>query len=127
MLQADDFTFDQQNDRTTASGRVELEHEGQIIYADSLIYDRRNDNVMANGHVIIVDSSGQTYFAERIELQQQMKTGAVEQIGLVFSDGSCAAARYGEQRADNTTVLRDAVLPAVQFVPNRRTNRLCGS
>lgn len=121
LLQADDFTFDQQNDVFTAQGRVELEHDNQMLFADSLIYDRRNDHVIASGHVIVVDSSGQTYFAEKIDLQQKMKAGAVHQIGLVFADGSRAAARSGEQRTDNTTVLHDAVYSPCNLCPEDPT------
>lgn len=109
LLQADNFIYDQEKDVFTAKGKVELEQEGQMVFADALSYDRRNDQVSADGHVIIVDQSGQTYFAEHVDLQQKLKTGAVEQMGIIFSDGSRAAARHGEQRANNTTVLEDAV------------------
>ncbi len=109
LLQADTFSYDQNKDVFTATGKVELEQEGQMVFADTLVYDRAHDQVSADGHVIIVDKTGQTYFAQHIDLQNKLKTGAVEQIGLVFADGSRAAARYGEQKSDNTTVLHDAV------------------
>jgi LPS-assembly protein len=109
LLQADHFTFDQANEVFNANGKVELEQDGQLVYADHLEYDRKNDKVTAIGNVIIVDQTGQTFFAKQIELHSRLKTGAVEQLGLVFTDGSRAAASYGEKKADNTTALYDAV------------------
>lgn len=109
LLQADNFTYDQQADIFKAVGKVELEQDGQILYADTLTYNRPKDTVTADGNVVIVDKDGQTYFAKHVELQQELKTGTVQQIGIVFEDGSRAAARYGEQKANNTTVMHDAV------------------
>lgn len=108
-LQADTFLYDQQKDIFTAQGRVELEQDGQMVFADRLTYDKPHDEVRAIGNVILVDTTGQTYFAQSLALHNALKTGLVQQIGLVFSDGSRAAAREGEQTAQDQTILRDAV------------------
>ena len=109
LLQADSFDYNQKLQIFTATGKVELEQDGQIVFADKLIYNQPKDVVIAHGNVIIVDKEGQTFFADSIELSNELKTGAVEKIGLLFSDGSRAAASYGEKKLDNTTTLYDAV------------------
>lgn len=109
LLQADDFTYDQQNGLFTATGHVELEQEGQLITADRMVYDQPHDIVNAEGHVVFTDKTGQVYFADKVRLEQKFKKGAVEQIGLVFSDGSRFAARTGQQQGENKIVLRDGI------------------
>ncbi len=109
LLQADIFQYDQTADIFTASGRVELMQDGQIVKADRMTYDRRADQVIADGNVVFVDKRGQSYFAKRVELKQKLKQGIVMQMGLVFSDGSRFAAREGRQVDENRVELRDAV------------------
>lgn len=109
LLQADHFEYDQNAEAFVATGNVELEQEGQIITADQMTYDKKNDVVTAIGHVVFIDKTGQVYFAEKVRLEQKFKQGMVEQIGLMFPDGSRFAARTGEQQGENKIVLRDGI------------------
>ena len=109
MLQADNFEYDQEKSVFVATGNVELEQEGQIVTSDMMTYDQKNDVVTAVGHVVFIDKTGQVYFAEKVRLEQKFKQGVVEQIGLMFSDGSRFAARTGQQQGENKIVLRDGV------------------
>lgn len=109
LLQADTFTYDQQNEVFNAIGRVELEQDNQMVFADKMSYDRKNDKVIASGNVRFVDVTGQVYFAQNVELHNKLKTGAVQQIGMMFSDGSRAVARSAEQTADNKISLHDGI------------------
>ncbi|HEY1095800.1 MAG TPA: LPS assembly protein LptD [Alphaproteobacteria bacterium] len=108
-FQSDDVTYDQNNDIFTATGHVEIYQDGQIVLADRVAYDRTRDKVMASGRVTLVDKEGQTYFADRLELQNTLKQGFAEDIGLVFNDGSRFAARRIEQPTSDQAVLRNAV------------------
>lgn len=109
FLEADDFSFDQQNAVFTATGHVELEQDGQIVTADEMVYDQKKNQVMAKGNVVFRDKTGQTYFAKEAKLEQGLKTGVIEQIGLIMADGSRLAARQGVQENENKIVLRDGV------------------
>jgi LPS-assembly protein len=109
FLQADNFTYDQNTDIFTAIGNVDLDQNEQIVKADKMIYDKRADTVYAIGHVVFVDKTGQTYFAEKVKLEQKLKTALMQQMGMMFSDGSRLAARAGMQKDDNTIVMEDGV------------------
>lgn len=109
VLQADSFAYDQNNDIFTAAGHVEMEQDGQMVTADELSYDRRNDIVYATGHVVFIDKSGQAYFSDKVKLEQNMKKGVAQQVGLMLSDGSRFAARQGIQQPDKKIVMRDAI------------------
>jgi LPS-assembly protein len=118
LLQADDFVYDQINQQFMATGHVELEQDNQLIQADQMIYDHKNDIVTAEGHVVFIDKTGQVYFAEKVRLEQKLKTGAIQQIGLMFSDGSRFAAREGYQEGENKIVLRDGVYSPCNLCEN---------
>jgi LPS-assembly protein len=108
-FQADDVVYDEKNDLFTATGHVEIYQAGQIVIADKITYARLLDKVTANGHVTLVDKNGQAYFSERLELQNTLKQGFADDIGLVFSDGSRFAAKRAEHPAADQTLLRNAV------------------
>ncbi len=108
-FKSDTVTYDQQADIFAADGHVEIYQDGQIVLADQVTYDRVKDKVTANGHIRLVDKTGQVYFAKHMELQNTLKQGFANDIGLMFSDGSRFAARSVEQPTSNTVVLRNAV------------------
>jgi LPS-assembly protein len=109
LLQADKFDYDQNKNLFTATGHVDLAQDGQIIQADQMIYDKQNDTVYAEGHVVFIDKTGQVYFADKVKMEQKVKTAVIQQMGLVFADGSRFAARQGIQKDENTIVMEDGV------------------
>lgn len=108
-FRADQVSYDQKADIFTASGQVEVYQDEQIVMADSVTYDRANDKVSADGNITLVDKTGQVYFAKHLELQNTLKQGFANDIGLMFTDGSRFAARSVEQPTAKTVVLRNAV------------------
>jgi LPS-assembly protein len=109
LIQADNFTYDQDKQIFTAVGNVDLEQDEQIVKADKMIYDKANDIVYAEGHVVFIDKTGQVYFSDKVKLEQQLKKAMAEQMGLMFADGSRLAARQGIQKDENTIYLEDGV------------------
>lgn len=109
VLQADDFSYDQEKKIFIATGNVVLEQQKQIVTADKMTYDQPNDLVIAEGHVVFTDKTGQTYFADKVRLEQGLKSGVVEQVGIRFPDGARLAGRQGVQENENKMVLRDGL------------------
>lgn len=109
LLEADHFDYDQEKQVFIATGNVELEQDGQIVNSDQMTYDQKNDVVTAVGNVVFTDKTGQVYFANKVRLEQKFKQGMVEQIGLMFPDGSRFAARTGQQQGEDTIILRDGI------------------
>ena len=49
VLKADDVTYDVKGKVVTATGHVEVDHNGRIVTADLLTYDQDADTVTASG------------------------------------------------------------------------------
>lgn len=109
VLQADDFAYDPELNIFTASGNVVLEQDGQLVTSDVMIYDQKQDLVIAQGNVVFTDKAKQTYYADKVRLEQGFKTGVVEQLGLMFPDGSRLAGRIGVKESETRLVLRDGL------------------
>jgi len=92
LLQADDISYDQKAKTIMASGHVEVAYDRQVLHADRVVYHQDTGVVRAEGNVRIKQSSGDVLFAKESELTSDMAQGFIEQVGILFSDGSRLAA-----------------------------------
>jgi LPS-assembly protein len=107
-LRADKFIYEQADDRVIALGDVNVSQNGHTLKAQKVTYNIADDFAFAEGDVVMIDPSGDTHYAERIELSDQMRQGLVEQLYSQLEDGSRLWAKSGKMRADEEYVLKDA-------------------
>ena len=106
---ADQMTFDRKNKIITAFGKVEVFHEGRVMYADDISYDQNTDVLKAAGNISILEPNGEVIFAENLEVTGDMKDGIIEDIGLILTDKSRLAASGARRSNANILELRNAV------------------
>ncbi len=94
-LEADNITHDEATQTVTATGNVELVQAGKIVKADKISYNLQTDKVHATGNVVLSETDGTTYFADEVELTQDMKNGFVDGLQILLADGSRFAATHG--------------------------------
>src|SRR5262249_58744071 len=58
LLQADEMIYDNENNRVTARGNVEIYYGNYTLLADQVIYDRNVNTLAAHGNVRIKDPEG---------------------------------------------------------------------
>ena len=92
LVSADNLKYDRENDVITATGRVRVSQGDNVILADRLIYNRRTKILRATGNVSISRPSGETIFATRVVLTDDLKNGVIHQFRLLFPDKSRFAA-----------------------------------
>ena len=109
VLQSDQLDYDKTNEVAIATGHVEVTQGQTVLLADTLMYDRAHNTVYAQGHVTVLEPSGNVYFAEDVELSNDMATGVAEEFKARFSDGSLFAAREAERKSPSVTKLLKAV------------------
>lgn len=107
-MTADQFIYEQEKNLLTAKGNVEVVYNGQTLKAQSVVYDIQDDFAYAEGNVVLTDPSGDTHYADRIELSNQMRQGVVEQLYSVLDDGSRIWAKSAERQNLETHVMNDA-------------------
>jgi len=118
VLTADQIDYDQEHAFVIADGHVEVAQGERILLADSLTYDQRNNTVFAQGNVSVLDPSGSVYFADDMELADDMKTGVVAQFKERLSDNSLLVANKAERVSDTVTKLYQAVYSPCLVVCN---------
>ncbi len=106
-LEADELIHDEGTQTVTATGNVELVQAGRILKADLVSYNLLTDQVRATGNVVLSENDGTTYFADDVELTQDMRDGFVEAIHILLADGSRFSAQEGTRR-DTVLSLKQA-------------------
>ena len=114
LLSADEVTYFNAEQRVEATGNVEIVQGDRILKSDRLIYDIASDTVRAEGNVVLMDPTGNVLFAENMELENELKTGAIRDFKLLFTDNSRLAAHDAVRENENRTVLTKAVFTSCE-------------
>lgn len=108
-LTADEVGYDQQNAIVVARGHVEVVQGLNILNADQLIYFQRINLVKAKGNVSMLQPSGDVYFADSVELKDDMKRGVIDKFQARLADNSVFAAAEAKKISPSVTKLKKAV------------------
>lgn len=109
MVTADDMDYDKHTGIVTAEGNVEIVQGQRILIADELIYEQQSDRVIAKGNVSLLEPSGDVFFADVMELQDQFRKGLIEHFRARFKDNSILVAHQAKRITDDKTELQQAV------------------
>jgi len=109
VLAADTVVYNADADRLVAEGDVELSQSGRRLLADRIEYDIPAKRVVASGNIVLVDAEGNAVFAETMDLQDDLRDGFMDQVGLLLADRSRIAAASGRRIDGNRTVLDKVV------------------
>ena len=109
LFSADDISYDGETGLVNASGSVEVTAGERILMADRVTYDERTDTVTAQGNVSVLEPDGSVFFADRIELTDQLKNGFIEGFRGLLTDNSRFAAASAQRLDGNRTEMERAV------------------
>lgn len=109
LITADQLTYDENNGLVIASGSVEISQEDRVLLADKVTYDLNADVVTAEGNVTLIEASGDTVFADFVELTGDLKEGFVRDIRVLMADDTRIAAASGTRSGGNRTEFRKGV------------------
>jgi LPS-assembly protein len=103
-FEADRIEYRDRDEVLVASGNVVLRRDGQAVRANTVTWNRTSGAILAEGDVRLLDEDGNQLFTERVELTEELKTGAMENMLLALREGARIAAKSG-RRLDNGNVL----------------------
>ena len=109
LLVADEVVYDESLGIVTARGNVELSQGPRVLLADTVSYNRKADTVIASGNVSLMEPSGEVLFSDYAELNDQLKTGTIDNFRGLLVDGSRLAAVQGRRTAAQRKELDKAV------------------
>ena len=109
LMNADDLRYDESTGVVTARGNVELSQGERVLIADLVSYNRTTDTVTASGNVSLLEPSGEVLFSNYAVLENELKTGVIENLRVLLSDGSRIAANRAARTAGERKIMEKAV------------------
>ena len=111
-FEADGASYDDKTEQVSVYGNVLLRRDGQSVRADKLTWDRKSGEIVAEGNIRFVDADGNQLFTERLELTDEFKAGAMQNMLYVLREGGRLAAKSGERGENGQVVLHYAAYSA---------------
>lgn len=111
-FEADGASYDDKANTVSVSGNVILRRGDQSIRADQLTWNRTTGEIVATGNIRFVDADGNQLFTDRLELTDEFKAGAMENMLYVLREGGRLAAQSGERGENGQVVLHNAAYSA---------------
>lgn len=109
-MDADKLGYDQKNAIVVALGNVRVLQGESTLYADRITYYQNQNTVRAKGHIRVEDrSSGETYYADEVQLKDDLMQGVIANFRVRLSDNSQFAAREATRINAQEIQLRKAV------------------
>ena len=105
-FEADGVAYDSGGDTVTAEGNVLLRSGDQSVRADQVSWNRNSGAIVATGNVRLVDEDGNQLFTDRLELTDELRAGAMDNLLLALREGGRLAAERGT-RDDAGNVILD--------------------
>lgn len=105
LLQADELTYNEDLGVVTARGNVEMSQGPRLLMADTVTYNQKANTVAASGNVALMEPTGEVLFTDYAELHDELKTGFIENLRALMSDGSRLAANRARRTADQKKIL----------------------
>ena len=107
LLQADEMVYDNENNRVTAKGNVEIYYGNYTLLADQVIYDRGSNTLSARGNVRIKDPEGAVITSNQMTLTDDFRDGFIDALRLVTKDDTRIVAQTASREAGNVTVFKN--------------------
>ncbi len=109
VIQADAISHIPEKELILAVGNVEIVQGERVLMAEELTYDQKTDIVTASGGVSLLEPDGNVYFAENVQLTDDMREGVIAEFRAQFVDESRLAANTATRVNENVIELEQAV------------------
>lgn len=104
IVEAKEIVYDNDNNRVSAVGDVQIYYNGRVIEADRVIYDKANQRLRAEGNARITESDGTKLTGDRFELTEDFKDGFADTLRIDTPDGQRFLAGRAERTDGETSV-----------------------
>ncbi len=116
--QSDTVEYDRERGVVTLIGKVEFWQGDRMLLADKVTYNRNSGVAAAIGNVVLLESDGQTVFADYAELTQGMKDGVISGLRALLAQNGRLAANGARRTDGRVNELSRAVYSTCDLCPN---------
>jgi LPS-assembly protein len=118
LLRANQLVYNQDSQRVTATGAVQMYYNRYRMVAQRVEYDQKTGRVMATGNIEFIEPSGNRVYADQLDVTDDFAQGFVNSLRVETTDNTRLAAESAEQQSKDVMVLNNTVytacLPCVQ-------------
>ncbi|MHB2265721.1 LPS-assembly protein LptD [Aliihoeflea sp. PC F10.4] len=114
LLEADTLVYDNDQNRITAVGSVQIEYDGNRLVAQRVTYDRATSRLIASGGVEIIDPDGTRFQADEIDVTDDFADAFVRTLRVETPDRTYFGADRAERRDGAVTEFERGVYTACE-------------
>ncbi|MGQ2906580.1 MAG: LPS-assembly protein LptD [Aliihoeflea sp.] len=114
LLEADTLVYDNDRNRITALGSVQIDYDGNRLVAQRVTYDRATSRLIASGGVEIIDPDGTRFQADEIDVTDDFADAFVRTLRVETPDRVYFGADSAERRGGAVTEFERGVYTACE-------------
>jgi len=124
-LEADELINDEAAQTLTAVGEVEGRYQDRTLRAEKVVYHLETGEVFASGNVVLIDATGATQYATKIELSSELETGTATDFTARFPEGGMTGAALATRTSAQEVELYNAYYTACEVCADEdgKTNK----
>lgn len=119
LITADELRYNREKHQVIAVGHVEISQGDRVVLADRVIYDQNTKIVTALGNVSMTEPTGETVFADKVVLKDNLKDGLIENFRLLFPDNTKIAANSVRRTGGVRSVMSKVVFSPCSVCRNK--------
>lgn len=94
-VEADELNYDTKASTIEAQGNVVVKYQERVLKAHKIEYNQQTRQIDATDNLQFTDETGNTFYADKATVDDQLKAGTVEPVQGVMKDNSRIAAVKG--------------------------------
>lgn len=114
LLEADTLVYDNDRNRITAVGSVQIEYAGNRLVAQRVTYDRATSRLIASGGVEIIDPDGTRFQSDEIDVTDDFADAFVRTLRVETTERVYFGADSAERRGGAVTEFERGVYTACE-------------
>lgn len=114
LVQADELVYDQQNERVSAVGKVQIYYDGAVLEADRVTHDRKTNRLSASGNVRYQSKDGNIIHTDQLEMDADFREGFIQSLLVETADNTRIVAARADRTGGNLTVLQSGAYTACE-------------
>jgi LPS-assembly protein len=112
LLRANELTYNQDAQRVTARGGVQIYYNRYRMVAQRVEYDQKSGRVMASGNIELIEPGGTRVYAEELDVTDDFGQGFLNSLRVETTDNTRLAAESAERQSGDVMVLNNTVYTA---------------
>ena len=114
LLEADQVTYDFDNEVVTAAGNVQIYYGGFVLDAATVTYDQKSGRLIASGGVRLLEPGGNIVTTERLDMTDDFRDAFVSSLNVITTDDARFTAQTAERRDGNLTIFHKGIYTACE-------------